>query len=247
MKKALTWLFFLLMPWPQPLIAQSGGDSASDPHRVFKFSQLPAPDYYWREFKLHIVKQVKDATSVPVKSVIRDNPQSQKGFRPSWLQTGQAVGPVTNPTTVTMVGGSGEPVKVILSVGEAVVYDNREVDKGAKDILVIIRCANKVIEGTIEAPAPLIQVVGPEGPRGEKGEQGPPGVRGEPGEKGDKGEKGEQGPPGPAPRIKKKWLYIAAIAGGIAAGVVLPRQKRVVAVTPGVTPAKTWTPGSPPN
>ena len=263
MQKVLARILIFSILWPSYVVGQQ---KTADPHRVFRFTDLPSPDYYWREFKLQIVRPVKDITSIDSDLVIRNNPQSDRGFLSRWLQQGQDFGIVEEPTPVTMIGGSGEPVKVILNSGEIVVLDVRNDNKPEKEILVVIRCANKVIDGAIKIEAPETRMV--------PGPQGPAGLRGEKGEPGSPGPAGPQGPPGPAgsaptvsqdnriliilPRpppyheerkpgwwSRNGWWVITLgglISAGAAIGLVKDRKP-----APPTQPSKTWTPPNPPQ
>ena len=147
-KLCLSIFLSVLLATPFELLAQT---PARDPHTVFRFNEIPSPNYYSRAFTLVGMRPVRDATSIDSDQIIRDDPQSQRGFQARWLLSNQAVAAVSKPTIVTCVGGSGEVIKISLKLGEAVVYD-----LSTKEILAITRCANKCIEGEIDLPAPVI-------------------------------------------------------------------------------------------
>lgn len=133
----VAFLSFLLAA-PSGLLAQG----ARDPHRVFRFNDLLDPNYYSRNFLLIGNRPVRDAVNLDSDQIIRDDPQSQRGFQAGWLQPGQSVVAIKKPTIVTAIGGSGETVRLTLKPGEAVVCE-----ESTRQILSIVRCANKVIEG----------------------------------------------------------------------------------------------------
>ncbi len=199
-----------------------------DSHLIFRFTELPDPNYFFRNFQLRIVRPIKDATGQDSDRIIRDNPMSSRGFLTGWLQSNQKVGVIQKTTTVVSLSGSGQPVRIDLNPGEAVVYDVR-----TNDILAIARCANKVTDGKFEPPSPEVKIT--QGEKGEKGEPGLPGRDGrdgrdgEKGEKGERGDRGETGPQGSRGRFNKKLLV--PIFGGIGVavilGVFLPKHKQV--------------------
>lgn len=141
------WSVFLsfLLVAPYELLAQG----PRDPHTIFRFNEIPSPDYYSREFALVGTRPARDTTSIDSDQIIRDDPQSQRGFQAHWLRSDQTVAAVNKPTIATCIGGSGEAVRLTLKPGEAVVYDTAN-----QNILSVVRCANKCIEGNIELPEP---------------------------------------------------------------------------------------------
>lgn len=229
---------------------KSKKDDRGDPHEIHRFMEIPHPDYYNREFGLRNLKPVKDATSMKADDVIRDNPQSLRGFQNRWLREDQTVTTLPTPATIVMVGGLGERVKFILPPGEPIVYDTR-----TDEILSVVRCGNKVIEGSRQPLKEEVTVLdkipsvpGPPGPPGPPGEQGLPGIQGPEGPmgpQGPRGSPGEQGPPGKGGLSKfEKGLIGLGITAGIL-GLIFGLRKGKEKVI-GVVPEKPWDPGGRP-
>jgi len=241
-KKSLAFLLMFLMICPALLMAQARKSTVpetNDPHKIFHFSTLPSPEYFWRSFQIQTLGAVKDVTGTDSDLVIRTNPMSDRGFLSGWVQPGQMV--VAVPTgqkpLVVMADRHGYTVRVILNPGEAVLIDDRNPQSGTKDILAVIRCANKVIAGSliIIPPAPIeriTQIPGVPGPKGEKGDIGEPGPIGFTGPQGSQGPQGPMGPQGPQGKPaknhnhKKLWVAIGiGVGAAVIAGVLLPRKK----------------------
>jgi hypothetical protein len=121
----------------------------TDPHSIFRFSELPAPDYYSRKFELKLGPGKRDLTGMDSDAIIHTYPQSDKGFLTGWLQPGQAIGTLPEDVIVTMVDGTGHAVIANLKKNESVLFDNSGLisDEGDRQILAVIRCGNKVIKG----------------------------------------------------------------------------------------------------
>ncbi|MGD0976872.1 MAG: hypothetical protein ABR875_01065 [Minisyncoccia bacterium] len=129
--------------------AQATTVKPANPHSIFKFDQLPDPDYYKRIFVLNLKPGVRDLTKEDSDFIIHTYPQSNKGFLTGWLQPGQAIGTLPEDVIVTMVDGTGDAVIANLKKNESVLFDNSGLisDEGDRQILAVIRCGNKVIKG----------------------------------------------------------------------------------------------------
>ncbi len=131
-----------------PAQAQDGQTAA--PATVFRFAEPPHHHYYERDFKLSVSGEVKDARQSDSDAVINSNPQTPRGFLVKWLEPGQKIAALIEPTEVVMIGGSGEQVRLSLKAGEPVVYDMITLE-----VLAVVRCGNKVTEGKIRLPERL--------------------------------------------------------------------------------------------
>ena len=140
---ALSLVFLLI--FPTGLIAQPVTQQASvDAHKIYRFQNLPSPDYYSRSFVLEGLKPVKDLGDMDSDRVIRDCPQSPRGLLAQWIRPGQKVVGSKKPVSLVMTDCNGNQHKVTLRAGEGLL-----IDEATGEILAIIRCANKVVEGKI--------------------------------------------------------------------------------------------------
>ena len=203
-----------------------------DSHLIFRFTELPDPNYFFRNFQLRIVRPIKDATGIDSDRIIRDCPMALSGFLSRWLQPGQKPVILEKQTQVVMLGCRGEPIRVNLNKGEAVIYDT-----ATNDILAVSRCANKVTDGKFEPPSPEVKIT--QGEKGEKGEPGLPGRDGRDGERGEKGDRGEMGlrdDKGEKGGFKKKWLVGGLILVGAVVIVGFSKHRDTIVVVPGQKP-----------
>jgi len=207
------------------------GQAKSTPCR---FETPPTPDYYSRSYTLapRVIRDVVGTNRDDSDRIINSDPQSSRGFKISWLQPNWKAGVLSEDTVIVMIGGSCESVRLTAKKGESVVYD-----RNTLDILAVIRCGNKVVDGKIRLAEEKIRIVaGQPGPRGEKGEKGDRGnsITGQQGIPGRDGKDGIDGKDGKPRKMGKVWavIGIVAVIAGLGAGLGM-RGK-------GTQPAKTY-------
>jgi len=141
MKKKVTCVLFFVLLLAANVVAQDN---------PFTFDALPASNYYSRAYMPQgMSAEVRDLTSLDSEGVINTCPQSPRGYQPSWLQPGQQVIALPSPVEVTLLDCAGKLNRVLLKTGESVVTDASN-----GDILAVVRCGNKVVDGRIPVQQP---------------------------------------------------------------------------------------------